>query len=59
MDYVVLHLSELALGANCSSEEICLDEKSCCNPVIGKCECVDGTYDSNSDMPGGVCLDCK
>ena len=50
---------ELPLGANCSGEEICLDERSCCNPVLGECECVDGTYDSNGDTLGGVCLDCK
>ena len=51
--------SELPLGANCSGEEMCLDEGSCCNPVLGECDCVDGTYDSNGGMPGGVCLYCK
>ena len=55
---MIVYNPELPLGANCSGEEMCLDERSSCNPVLGECECVDGTYDSNGDEPGGVCLDC-
>ena len=59
IENVFFHDSGLPIGANCSGEEMCLDDRSVCNPVLGACECVDGTYDSNGDMPGGVCLDCK
>ena len=57
--YRYLSIIELPLGANCSGEEMCLDDRSCCNPVRGVCECVGGTYDSNGDMSGGECQDRK
>ena len=44
----------LALGEKCSADAKCLDDNAFCDPIDGVCECVPGTFESETT---GMCED--